>query len=176
MPSTSKKQHNFMAAIANNKAFAEKVHIPQKVGRDFMEADKGKKFKKGGDTMATMTPAMARRAAAMMAARQAMAPAAPMGMKNGGMKKMAKGGETMGPKSMSEDIEKGSNKLSKFGESAVQKKGHTKGKNLGDSGKEIGIEGGMKKGGKVKKMASGGMTSSRADGIAVRGKTKTKYC
>jgi hypothetical protein len=33
----------------------------------------------------------------------------------------------------------------------------------------------MKKGGKVKKMASGGMTaSSRADGIASRGKTKCK--
>jgi hypothetical protein len=33
----------------------------------------------------------------------------------------------------------------------------------------------MKKGGKVKKMASGGMTaSSRADGIATRGKTKCK--
>jgi hypothetical protein len=30
----------------------------------------------------------------------------------------------------------------------------------------------MKKGGKVKKMASGGMASSRADGIAQRGKTK----
>ena len=39
---------------------------------------------------------------------------------------------------------------------------------------------GMKKGGKVKKMASGGMTSKsssaskRADGIAQRGKTKCK--
>ena len=34
---------------------------------------------------------------------------------------------------------------------------------------------GMKKGGKVKKMASGGMTASkRADGIASRGKTKCK--
>jgi hypothetical protein len=34
---------------------------------------------------------------------------------------------------------------------------------------------GMKRGGKVKKMASGGMTASRrADGIASRGKTKCK--
>jgi hypothetical protein len=33
----------------------------------------------------------------------------------------------------------------------------------------------MKKGGKVKKMASGGMTASkRADGIASRGKTNCK--
>lgn len=49
MPSTSKKQHNFMAAIANNPAFAKKAGIPQSVGRDFTEADKGRKFAKGGD-------------------------------------------------------------------------------------------------------------------------------
>jgi len=53
MPSTSKKQHNFMAAIANNPAFAKKVGIPQSVGSDFTQADKGRKFAKGGDTMAT---------------------------------------------------------------------------------------------------------------------------
>ena len=62
----------------------------------------------------------------------------------------------------------------KFGESAVQKRGHTKGKNLGDSGpskppKE------MCGGGKVKKMASGGYVKA-ADGIASKGKTKGKYC
>jgi hypothetical protein len=48
MPSTSKKQHNFMAAIAHNPAFAKKVGIPQSVGKDFNEADKGKKFGSGG--------------------------------------------------------------------------------------------------------------------------------
>ena len=48
MPSTSKKQHNFMAAIANNPAFAKKVGVPQSVGKDFTEADKGKKFRSGG--------------------------------------------------------------------------------------------------------------------------------
>jgi len=51
MPSTSKKQHNFMAAIANNPAFAKKVGVPQSVGKDFNQADKGKKF--GGGGMAT---------------------------------------------------------------------------------------------------------------------------
>ena len=53
MPSTSKKQHNFMAAIANSPAFAKKVGVPQSVGQDFSAADKGRKFAKGGDTMAT---------------------------------------------------------------------------------------------------------------------------
>ena len=48
MPSTSKKQHNFMAAIAHNPAFAKKVGVPQSVGKDFNNADKGKKFSKGG--------------------------------------------------------------------------------------------------------------------------------
>jgi len=52
MPSTSKKQHNFMAAIAHNPAFAKKVGIPQSVGKDFNEADKGKKFGSGGYTRA----------------------------------------------------------------------------------------------------------------------------
>ena len=49
MPSTSKKHHNFMAAVANNPAFAKKAGIPQSVGSEFVKADKGKKFAKGGD-------------------------------------------------------------------------------------------------------------------------------
>ena len=48
MPSVSKKQHKFMAAIAHNPAFAKKVGIPQSVGMDFNKADKGKTFKGGG--------------------------------------------------------------------------------------------------------------------------------
>ena len=53
MPSTSKKQHNFMEAVAHNPAFAKKVGVPQSVGQDFSKADKGRKFSKGGSTMAT---------------------------------------------------------------------------------------------------------------------------
>lgn len=48
MPSTSKKQHNFMAAVAKNPAFAKKVGIPRSIGEEFLTADKGKKFKEGG--------------------------------------------------------------------------------------------------------------------------------
>ena len=47
MPSTSSKQHNFMAAVANNPAFAKKAGVPQSVGQEFMKADKGKKFGSG---------------------------------------------------------------------------------------------------------------------------------
>ena len=39
-----------MAAVANNPKFAKKVGIPRAVGEDFMEADKGKKFRSGGFT------------------------------------------------------------------------------------------------------------------------------
>jgi hypothetical protein len=49
VPSTSKKQHNFMAAVANNPAFAKKAGVPQSVGKEFSNADKGRKFSKGGD-------------------------------------------------------------------------------------------------------------------------------
>ena len=47
MPSVSKKQHNLMAAVANNPAFAKKTGIPQSVGAEFMKADKGKRFGSG---------------------------------------------------------------------------------------------------------------------------------
>jgi hypothetical protein len=48
MPSASKKQAKFMAAVAHNPAFAKKVGVPQSVGRDFNEADVGRKFREGG--------------------------------------------------------------------------------------------------------------------------------
>ena len=97
MPSTSKKQHNFMAAIANNPSFAKKVGIPQSVGKDFSSADKGRKFEKGGATMMgkkipnAMADMMARRRPRMGAGMPPPAPPvmppqppAPMGMKKGG--------------------------------------------------------------------------------------------
>ena len=98
-----------------------------------------------------------------------------LGMKKGGK------AEVMGPKTMSKEVEKG--KQLKFGEHGEQKRSHTKGKNLGDAGKKLGLQGGAKAGkgtygaapikmcggGKMKKMARGG-------GIEVRGKTKGKMC
>ena len=53
MPSVSKKQHDFMQAVAHSPAFAKKVGVPQSVGKEFSNADKGRKFSKGGDIMAT---------------------------------------------------------------------------------------------------------------------------
>jgi hypothetical protein len=48
MPSVSKKQHNFMAAVANNPKFAKKTGVPSSIGKEFLTADKGKTFKQGG--------------------------------------------------------------------------------------------------------------------------------
>lgn len=56
MPNSSKAQRNFMAAVAHSPAFAKKVGVSQAVGKDFNKADKGRKFEKGGDTMATKKP------------------------------------------------------------------------------------------------------------------------
>lgn len=129
MPSTSKKQHNFMAAVANNPKFAKKAGVPQSVGKDFTAADKGvsfkggprsrpdlqkvnkpetlqgktELFKQGGNTMATkmgkptMKPGMSMAKDGMKKptpmAKTDMA-GSMMGMKKGGMKKMAAGGFT----------------------------------------------------------------------------------
>ena len=48
MPSVSKKQHNLMAMVAHDPKAAKRLKIPQSVGQDYVAADKGKKFSKGG--------------------------------------------------------------------------------------------------------------------------------
>ena len=122
MPSKSKAQHNFMAAVAHNPEFAKKAGVPQSVGQEFTKADTGRKFKAGG-LMATKKEAR-------------MEPA-----------KMEKSG----------DLKKGNRK---FGEHAIQLKGHTKGKNFGDSGKELAPKQ-MKKGGMTKMKKGGDRKSTR---------------
>jgi len=48
MPSSSKKQHRFMEAIAHNPEFAKRAGVPTKVGKDFVRADEAEgKAKKG---------------------------------------------------------------------------------------------------------------------------------
>lgn len=61
MPSVSKKQHNLMAMVAHDPAASKRLGIPQSVGKDFVKADTGRKFAKGGDTMAESKKAMEQR-------------------------------------------------------------------------------------------------------------------
>ena len=88
MPSTSAKQHRFMAAIANNPSFAKKVGVSQSVGKDFNAADKGKTFNKGG--MMKESKGMVGKEMAFMKKKGAPKSMikhekAEMGMKKGGM-------------------------------------------------------------------------------------------
>ena len=92
MPSTSKKQHNFMAAVANSPAFAKKAGVPQSVGQDFTKADKGRKFSKGGDM--AESKAMVKKEMAFMKKKGAPASMIKHEQAEAGMKKMAKGGMT----------------------------------------------------------------------------------
>ena len=100
MPSKSKKQHNFMAAVAKNPAFAKKAGVPQSVGKEFLTADKGKTFKEGGTMATKMNPGFMAMIAKKKAGAKSEMPSK-MGkpvMKKGmdtakdGMKKMAAGG------------------------------------------------------------------------------------
>jgi hypothetical protein len=121
MPSKSKAQHNLMAAVAHSASFAKKVGIPQSVGKDFNEADKGRKFSRGGD-MAKLT-----KAHHMAMAHHHL--------------KMAMGGPAEDP-----EIERGEKKL-KHGEHAVQQRGHTRAMEP----KMAGSTTGMKRGGMAKR-------------------------
>ena len=72
-----------MEAIAHNPGFAKKVGIPQSVGKDFSNADKGKSFSKGGDMATKMNPGFM-----AMIAKKKGAPAKKMA--GGGMTSMGK--------------------------------------------------------------------------------------
>lgn len=43
MPSVSKKQKRFFEAVQHNKEFADKVDVPQEVGKEMTEGNVGKK-------------------------------------------------------------------------------------------------------------------------------------
>ena len=96
MPSVSKKQHNFMAAVANNPEFAKKAGVPQSVGKEFNDADKGKTFKRGGDMASSMGKPVMKKG--MSTAKDGMKRPTPMadtamGMKKGGMPMKMKDGK-----------------------------------------------------------------------------------
>ena len=137
MPSSSKKQHNLMEAVAHNPAFAKKVGIPQKVGKDFAEADKGKKFASGGMSRAKQQginkPKTNHGAEALFKRGGDMAKA--------GMKKMASGGS----------VDNGNGKsMAKVRTAAPSKDGiASKGKTKGMMPKMAGTTTGLKRGGKT---------------------------
>jgi len=94
MPSKSKKQHNFMEAIAHSASFAKKAGVPQSVGKEFSKADKGKTFKRGGE-MATTKMGKPVMKPGMSTAKDGMKRPTPMAdtSMGGGMGMMKKGGK-----------------------------------------------------------------------------------
>lgn len=106
MPSASGKQHNLMAMVANNPAAAKRTGIPSSVGREFIKADKGRKFAEGGD-MKESKKMIGKELAFMKAkaAPKAMIKHEKAEMK--GMKKMASGGLAAGHKSADGIAKKG---------------------------------------------------------------------
>lgn len=142
MPSVSKKQHGFMAAIANNPKFAKKVGVSKFVGADFMKADKGRKFKEGGlkETDAESNPGLAK---------------LPTEVRNK-MGYMKKGG-------MAHDDAKQDMKMDKKQDKSMIKKAVGMHDKQQHGGKKTNLST-LKKGGKVC-MARGG-------GIEIKGKTK----
>jgi hypothetical protein len=124
-----------MEAIAHSPSFAKKAGVPQSVGKDFATADKGKTFKHGGNMK---------------------------GYADGGMPMVNKGGK-MVPSFAADGV----GKMAKGGMAAKMKMFEKSGKDIEKKGVKEGSKAdmaldkkqmmGMKQGGKVRRMAGGGM-------------------
>jgi len=139
-----------MALVANDPAASKRLGIPQKVGKEFIKADKGRTFKEGGE-MKESKAMMGKKLAFM---KKKGAPKSMVKHEMAEMKGMKKGGYAGGGMPM---VQKDGKKVPAFAADGVGK---------------------MKHGGMAKKMmgggkayASGGYTRA-ADGVAKKGKTK----
>lgn len=180
MPSTSKKQHNFMEAIAHNKGFAKKVGIPQSVGQDFSKADKGKTFKRGGEMKSdskmdkSQDKKMIKKAFSMHDKQEHKGEHTNLSKlkKGGNVKKMAAGGMP-DPRMAAMMAKKKAAMMGGAARPAMP---------AGMAPAEPAPTMPMKKGGSTKKMAGGGMTSmgkvktnpGNINGVATKGLTKGK--
>ena len=158
MPSVSKKQHNLMAMVANNPTAAKRVGIPQSVGKEFVKADRGRRFgsgsradlqsinkpktdqgkqelfARGGDMKESKE--MMKKEVSFMKKKDAPKSMIKHEMKEAGMKKMANGGITT--------AKMGAVKTAAPSRDGMATKGKTKGTQVKMSGsKPLG----MKKGG-----------------------------
>ena len=124
-----------MQAVAHSPSFAKKVGVPQSVGKDFSTADKGRKFKEGGD-MKESKAMMAKEVGFM---KKAGAPKSMLKHEMAEAKGMKKGGEIAG--------KMGSVKTAAPSRDGVAAKGKTKGKQIAMSPSVVKATG-MKRGGK----------------------------
>jgi hypothetical protein len=150
MPSTSKKQHNFMEAVAHNPSFAKKAGVPQSVGKDFSSADKGRKFSKGGDMKKMNMGGYADGGMTMVNKGGKMVPS----FAADGVGKMAKGG--MAKSDMKQD-------------KSMMQKAVNKHEGRLHKGAEMTK---LSKGGMAPSKMGSVKSSSSRDGVASKGKTK----
>jgi hypothetical protein len=156
MPSKSKKQHNLMALVANDPKAAKRLDIPKSVGEEFMKADKGRKFGSGGALKATDSSENPGLSKLPTEVRNKMGY-----MKKGGMAK--KGMKEGGMADMAQD-----KKMAKKAVGMHEKQLH--------GGKKSDLTK-LKKGGMAKGCGySKGGQLAKANGIAVKGKTRGKMC
>jgi hypothetical protein len=173
-----------MAAVANNPAFAKKVGISKSVGEEFMKADKTKKFGSGKlvEVDTNKNPGLSKLPTEV---RNKMGY-----MKKGGMAKgcatksdakMIAKKEVKGHESSMHKMKKGGFLEKGTGEKYKSKAAMMKHEKKETKAEEM-KEHKMNYGGMVKKMAKGGSCYSKggqlakANGIAVKGKTKGKMC
>ena len=121
MPSVSRKQHNLMEMVAHDPAAAKRVGIPQRVGKEFVAADKGKKFRAGGQAGINLPKT-----------------------NHGKSALFSKGGEIMATEKKVAPTPMGKVKTAAPSRDGVAEKGKTKGKQIKMSGSAKG----MKRGGK----------------------------
>jgi len=175
-----------MEAIAHNKAFAKKAGVPQSVGREFAKADKGKTFKEGGMMKhkdmkedikmdKSQDKAMIKKAFRQHDIQEHKGgKGTKLALKKGGMMKYADGGQ-VDPRAAAMMAKKrammgGMPPQGNPNVAAPQLQGRpTMARPMAPAAAPAPTMP-MKKGGRVKKMAKGGM--ARGGGIEVRGKTK----
>ena len=147
-----------MALVANDPKAAKRLGIPQKVGKEFMKADKGRKFGDGEMKKYAMGGRMMRPEREPLAER--------MRVRRGDGPVRARPLPEFEPMYKKGGSVKESKEMMKKEVSFMKKKGAPKSM-IRHEEKEAGM----------KKMRSGGMTGSyrkAADGIASKGKTKGK--
>ena len=172
MPSKSKDQAKFMAAVAHNASFAKKAGVPQSVGKEFNEADKGRKFKQGGSMKESK--AMVAKEMAFMKKKGAPKSMIKHEMAEAGMKKgYADGGMTM--------VNKGGKMVPDFaadGKGKMAKGGMANGKMPAALAKHANMPAskahkGLKAGGSVGTTKMGSVkTATKPDGVISKGGTK----
>jgi len=122
-----------MAAVAHNPQFAKKVGIPQSVGKDFNQADKGKKFAKGGVPRPEL-----------QAVNKAKT-------EHGSLQLFSKGGSIMAKeKNGLTTATMGKVRTAAPSKDGLAERGKTKGKQIKMAGNSIGTGSAMKKGGMAK--------------------------